>query len=96
MLQQARDGDAVGCRRLIASAAVLATVAAAFVPAAFAHVPPLALRDNDDAPAGAISGTRVRSIGAEAEGAREKESARKIEKKGKPFLFFFLRSIGEK
>lgn len=74
MLLQARG--AVGCRRLIASANVLATtvvVVAAIFPAAFAAgVPPLALRDDDDAPAGGIAGTRVRSIGAEAEGARER------------------------
>lgn len=66
---------AVGCRRLIAAAAasvvvvVLLLAAVVAAPAAFA---PLARRDDSDAPAGAITGTRVRSIGVEAgRGMRE-------------------------
>ena len=71
---------AVGCRRLIAAAAAASVViallaAVAVVPAAFA---PLARRDDSDTPAGAITGTRVRGLGAEAGG----ENARS------PFFFF--------
>lgn len=77
---------AVGCRRLIAAAAasvvvvllLLAAVVAA--PAAFA---PLARRDDSDTPAGAITGTRVRSIGVEA-GREDRGECASV------FAFFFL------
>ena len=81
----------VGCRRLIIAAASTTGVAllAVAVPAAFT---PLALRDDDDAPAGSIAGTRVRSIGGEAGGKRE----RMRKEKGENFLLLLLlpRSIG--
>ena len=81
---------AVGCRRLIASATaaavglvVVARAGAALhavaAPAAFT---PLPRRDDDDAPAGVIAGTRVRSIGVE----RRVECAKKVERK--VFVFF--------
>lgn len=75
----------VGCRRLIIAAASTTGVAllAVAVPAAFT---PLALRDDDDAPAGSIAGTRVRSIGGEAGGKRERCAKRKA----KTFFFFFF------
>ena len=64
---------AVGCRRLIAAASTVVVAPAGVVllavavPAAFT---PLDRRDDSDAPAGAITGTRVRSIGVEAGGRR--------------------------